>query len=179
MRPTNAQTTTDMAALEVVMKDILLDKKWLTSLECDRCLNEFQHIIKTPAIVSLTFDDKSDRLDKFWLNGDVVRTSLIKVLIIVLSLSHRNYSVESGFSVNDDMLVQNLQEASLINQRMVYDSIKHHGDPSNIDVTKELLKSVKASSSRYKSALDEKIQQKVNDDAAAAGKKKLLVEIPE
>uniref|UniRef100_A0A915JTU7 Uncharacterized protein n=1 Tax=Romanomermis culicivorax TaxID=13658 RepID=A0A915JTU7_ROMCU len=140
--------------------EILLDKKWLTSSECDRCLIEFQHIIKTPAIASSTFDDKSDRLDKFWLNGDVIGTSLIKVLKIVLSLSHGNASVESGFSINDDLLVENLQEASLINQRMVYDSIKHHGGPSNIDITKELLKSVKASSSRYKSALDEKKQQK-------------------
>jgi len=41
---------------------------------------------------------------------------------LILVLSHGNAAVESGFSVNGDMLVENLHEASLVAQRIVYDS---------------------------------------------------------
>lgn len=53
---------------------------------------------------------------------------------MALSLSHGNASVESGFSVNEDLLVENLQESSLINQRIVYDAIKFHDGPSNVKI---------------------------------------------
>ena len=39
-----------------------------------------------------------------------------------LILSHGSAAVESGFSINNDMLVENLLEESLVGQRIVYDS---------------------------------------------------------
>ena len=45
-------------------------------------------------------------------------------LRLILILSHENVSVKSGFSVNADMLVENLQEESLEEQRMGYDSVQ-------------------------------------------------------
>ena len=77
----------------------------------------------------LTFDFKSDRLDDFHSKNIGQRAEykdLFSVVKIVLTLSHGNAFVESGFSVNEDMLVENLQEESLISQRQVYDVIKAH-----------------------------------------------------
>jgi hypothetical protein len=46
------------------------------------------------------------------------------VIKLVLVLLHGNVAAESGFSVNGDMLVENLHEPSLVAQRMAFDSIE-------------------------------------------------------
>ena len=73
-------------------------------------------------------------------------------------LSHGNASVESGFSVNFDMLVENLHEDSLVAQRTVYDAVKSKGGLSfcNTIIDKNLLKYVRGSNARYKAALEQK-----------------------
>ena len=42
---------------------------------------------------------------------------------IALILSHGQASVESGFSINSSIIVENLHEKSLVAQRLVYDSV--------------------------------------------------------
>ena len=44
------------------------------------------------------------------------------VIKIVLIFSHGQASVESGFSINSSIIVENLHEESLVAQRLVYDS---------------------------------------------------------
>jgi len=44
---------------------------------------------------------------------------------LVLTLSHGNASVESGFSVYADMLVEKLHKDSLLAQRIVYDGVQY------------------------------------------------------
>jgi len=43
---------------------------------------------------------------------------------LVLMLSLGNASVESGFSVNSDILVDNLHKESLVVRRILYDTIQ-------------------------------------------------------
>ena len=79
-------------------------------------------------------------------------------------LSHGQSAVERGFSINKELLVDNLQEKSLVSQRMVYDHIKSykitiHG----YELPSDLLKSYKLSNRRYNAALeDAKKQEKVD-----------------
>uniref|UniRef100_A0A915JN91 HAT C-terminal dimerisation domain-containing protein n=1 Tax=Romanomermis culicivorax TaxID=13658 RepID=A0A915JN91_ROMCU len=101
----------------------------------NHCLNNFEHIIETGEFGSSIYDNESDGLDEFWSSRDDP-SSLMKVVKMVLSLSHGNASVESCFSVNEDLLIKNLQESSFVNQRIVYDSIRHRGSPSNIEISK-------------------------------------------
>ena len=96
---------------------------------------------------------------------------------IALLLSHGNADVESGFSVNEDLLVENLQERSLVSQRIVYDAIKNAGGVSSVDINKELIKSVKAASSRYKSALEENKRAELAADAALIKRKRVEFEL--
>ena len=68
----------------------------------------------------LTFDLKRDRLDDFYgknIGQKAEYKDLFSVVKIVLTLSHGNAFVESGHSVNEDMLVENQQEESLIFQK--------------------------------------------------------------
>jgi hypothetical protein len=76
--------------------------------------------------------------------------------VLVLILSHGNADVESGFSINGDMLVENLQEQSLVAQRSVYDCIKEAGDVLSVDINKTMLQYVRGSRSRYEEALEKK-----------------------
>ncbi len=57
----------------------------------------------------------------------------------ILILSQGNATIESGFSVNESLLVENLKETSLVNQRIVADSVKLCGRPVNVPVTKQML----------------------------------------
>ena len=75
---------------------------------------------------------------------------------MLLILSHGNAQVQSGFSVNGDILSENLQEESVVAQRQVYDGIHNQGGVLNIDTTKEMTHSVRVSHSRYTEALKEK-----------------------
>ena len=45
------------------------------------------------------------------------------VVKLVLVLSHGNASVEGGFSVNKELLIENMHEETAVAQRVVYDAI--------------------------------------------------------
>jgi len=68
-------------------------------------------------------------------------------------LSHGNASVESGFSVNSDILVDNLHEESLVAQQIVYDAIQTAGGILKVEISKTLQQYVRTSRARYDEAL--------------------------
>ena len=79
---------------------------------------------------------------------------------MVLTLSHGQADVERGFSLNDKLLVENMQEQSLISQRIVKDHMLSSSyKPHNIPISRDLIKSVDNSCSLYKIALKEKREQ--------------------
>ena len=81
---------------------------------------------------------------------------LYEVIQMVLILSHGNAQVESRFSINGDILPENLQDESVVAQRQVCDGIHNQGGVLNVDITKEMMRSVRVSHSRYTEALKEK-----------------------
>ena len=68
----------------------------------------------------------SDRVNLFF--GKYINTSEYEqmwcVFKLLLCLSHGQASVERGFSVHSDLLVENMHEDSLIAQRIVQDHVK-------------------------------------------------------
>jgi len=63
------------------------------------------------------------RLDKFYsdlLANNVNKQYLWTVVKLVLVLSHGNASVEGGFSVNKELLIENMLEDTIVSQRVVY-----------------------------------------------------------
>ena len=62
-------------------------------------------------------------------------------------------NVESGFSVNKDFLVENLNEGSVVAQRIVQDALLDAGEVLLVIVTKGMMQSVCAGRSRYDDAL--------------------------
>ena len=71
----------------------------------------------------MAYNAANDRVDLFlgtFLHGQKDYASLWKVCLFVFVLSHGQSAVERGFSVTENMLVENLEYQSPIGQRMVY-----------------------------------------------------------
>ncbi len=84
----------------------------------------------------------------------------------ILILSHGNAKCESGFSVNKEIIVENLHESSLVSQRMVYDSLTAIGGIENFELNQDIRRYVRSSNKKYKEALlkNKKISQPERDD---------------
>ena len=70
--------------------------------------------------------NREQNLDVFYSKifaGDEKQVPLWKVVKMVRILSHGNAAVESGFSVNKELLVKNMEEDTIVAQRIVFDAI--------------------------------------------------------
>ena len=66
-------------------------------------------------------------------------SKLLDVFKLLLTLSHCQSAVERGFSINKDMLIENLHEETLVAQRLVHDNLSGNDkDYSAMPFTKKL-----------------------------------------
>ena len=89
--------------------------------------------------------------------------------------SHSQSVIERGFSINKHLLVENLQEKSLISQQIVHghiNSIKIKVQEYNVSIN--FLKSCRLANSRYITTLEKGRKQK--DDSVISKKRKLVNE---
>ena len=165
--------------------------KWLTADEADDAKQQFDEFVDTEYPKHrekfASVDKLSDAVNVF-LSNFVHKIPKYKVFwkvgCSIFVLSHGQSAVERGFSINKELLVENLQEKSLVSQRMVYD----HTNSNKINIHEyklpsDLLKSCKLSNRRYNAALEETKEQEkigtvarkrklIDEDIQVAGKKK-------
>ena len=104
--------------------------KWLTADEADDAKQQFDEFVDTEYPKHrekfASVDKLSDAVNVF-LSNFVHKIPKYKVFwkvgCSIFVLSHGQSAVERGFSINKELLVENLQEKSLVSQRMVYDHI--------------------------------------------------------
>ena len=83
----------------------------------------------------------------------------------MLTLSHGQASVERGFSVNENLVVENLKESSPIAQRIIYDNMKSKElNPETTDITKHLVVGVRSAKQKYTAHLEEQRKTKKLSD---------------
>ena len=106
------------------------------------------------------FDCKKDCLDEFiW--PFFIRSSDNKVLCtvckVIFVLSHGRSFAERGFFVYKEVVDDNMNEKSLISQRIVYDTMQSFYDGKVLDfqVTLELRKVFRLTHQKYKSKLED------------------------
>lgn len=137
---------------------------WISSKSADQAKKEFDALLKSAHSelkdVFLTFDQKTDRIDSFYagiMSESASYKDCWEIFKFVFTLSHGQASIERGFSINKELLVENLQEESIVCQRMVYDHVNCSGKSiTEVPMTNALLKSCKLAYSRYAAALQEK-----------------------
>ena len=83
----------------------------------------------------------NERLDLLYMNLFSRHVELREVVKLVI-LSLGNAGVESGFSANEEIVVENMSEGSLVARRLVFDDVMNEGGISNVDVNRNKLKFV-------------------------------------
>ena len=114
-----------------------------------------------------SFDWNKECLDVFYhkaIGSSEKFKEIWSVFQIVFILSHGNARVESGFSVNADVLVENLKEESLIAQRRVCGSVVASGGVLNVNITSEMLNYAREFHSRYQECLKQKREKVTNEE---------------
>ncbi|KAK2152393.1 hypothetical protein LSH36_330g09009 [Paralvinella palmiformis] len=134
--------------LKVNDVDLLLQQfDAFTEREVDSSMCSFQN-----------FNFRVDRLDTFMVehlgcNDDLgILWSVVKSLFI---LSYGRATVEKGFSINRQILMQNMKEASFVAHHSIHDHMVHIGGINNLIVTKELPSFAGSGRKWYMDYLDE------------------------
>ena len=133
--------------------------------KCDNVLKQLGnfHDAATVSNESITFStfnphSDNDRIDTFYYNKLANKPEyedLWGVVKNLLLLSHGQASVERGFSVNKEVMVQNLAEQSLVAQCIICDHVKSVDGIANVTCSKELLISATSARQRYQAHLDD------------------------
>lgn len=162
-------TTSDIARQRFdLCLEILVEKEHLSGSAADKAKEEFSHISCLPSFKqSCLAYKRCTRLDNFWSTAigesGKALVNLLQVVKKILILSHGNATIERGFSVNKECLVENLTEESLVAQRLVYDAVLRAGTVNNVEITKSLMHYAKNAHSRYTEAMQKKKLEKADE----------------
>ncbi|MGH0120660.1 UNVERIFIED_CONTAM: hypothetical protein FKN15_068235 [Acipenser sinensis] len=124
----------------------------------------YPDVIQHNKAVFLDFVHKGDscRVDEFlgrFVSGRAEYENLWDLLKCLFTLSHGQAAVERGYSVNKDILVENLKERTLISLRLVQDPLA--GCPMEDAISKTLVQNAKAARMRYVQYLENEKKKKV------------------
>lgn len=153
--------------------------------ECDLVFEQYNKFIDSVNDIGIekfaNFSRHVDRVDEFYANNlsnEQKYGELMKVVKIVLVISHGQACVERGFSVNKEVETINMSQKSLIAQRLICDYVSAKGGILKVPITKELLTSVGSARHKYERYLEEMRKQKHTEEETNK-RKSLLDEIDE
>ena len=143
--------------------------------------NFLQRVLNKSLVAFQKYNIYEKLLDYFFMSsfGRISRfPQLIEIVKLVMVLSHGQSVARRGFSVNKNLLVENVHEKSLVCQRIVFDHMKSNDYNSfDIPLEKDLVKSVKGSNRKYIDDLAEKKKKYINNQSIMAlNQKKTLLE---
>ena len=87
--------------------------------------------------------------------------------------------MESVFLVNGEMLLPNMYGETIVAQRFVHEAIQKVGGTTKIEITNEMMKSVKASYKKFNSANEEKKKCQLEAQKKTVEKRKATLELKE
>ncbi|CAM4635460.1 unnamed protein product [Leuciscus chuanchicus] len=152
---------------------VILNAGWCTASECDKILAQYKIFsVNASANLKAEFQDfsYSCRLEEFFgrfISGRAENAALWDMMKCLLTLSHGQAAVERGYSVNKDMLVENLKERSLIALRLVQDAMAERAVDEALP--KDLIQHCKGARMRYMQYLED---EKKNKEQTANEKKR-------
>ena len=111
---------------------------------------------------------------QFWNNMKNAKyAKLWEVFLIIFTLCHGQAAVERGFSINNELMVENMKEESLIASRFVYDTVKSSAVHfSEIRLNRRLKRNVRVVRMRYQLHLQD--QRKLTVESEKDRKRKAI-----
>jgi hypothetical protein len=111
------------------------------------------------------FNIKNDRLDLFFSqNMKGPFPQLFALTVNFLIMSHGQASVERGFSVNKELMSDNMKMDTLVGLRRVHDFVMFHGGILNVSLNKDLMKAAASGRANYMIHLEKQRQERVLTD---------------
>ncbi|KAK1906949.1 hypothetical protein KUDE01_009345 [Dissostichus eleginoides] len=168
------ETESTTAIFEKLLQ-VLLNAGWCLATECDKVLSQYKAFsldVNTNHKAEFQEFVYSCRLDEFfgrYLSGKEEYAELWNIMQCLFTLSHGQAAVERGYSVNKDMLVENLQEKTLIAMRLVHDAMAGHTDGA---LPKDLKQHCRGARTRYEMYLED--QKKLREQTTKEKKRKEL-----
>ena len=142
----------------------MVDLNQVREQECDALQREYRAFLDEVVAKNNTMFKECDkeRLDTFLVTFMKVDTysKLWAVTKNILILSHGQATVERGFSINSELVVENLKEESVVSQRIVFDAIAAAGGVLSVPITKPLLSYAQAARQKYMTYLDQQKAKK-------------------
>ena len=117
-----------------------------------------------------------NRLNSFlsgYMKGVAKLANLWKVCKIIFTLSHGQADIERGFSVNKELLIENMKQKSLVSQRIACDQLSDYTNQLHeYKIEKKLFLSCKSARMRYENHLREESDKK--EESQSQSKEKHL-----
>lgn len=138
--------------------NILNTNNWIGDIKGENALNQFKKIQDTEHLLSRLqgFSLKDCRVDVFWTEicskAKFHVNDFPSVMQMCLILFNGNASVERSFSINNETLVPNLVNESLIARRIVHDEIISAGGVINVRISKPLITHFRLAYSKFTAA---------------------------
>ena len=145
----------------------MMESKIMSSTDCYKTVSEFNGLIDSE-VEKLraefeVFDQKLHRLDEFYFQKVQIQNykTLSFLLKIIFTLSHGQAVVERGFSINQQVINQNMRSETITAWRFIKDHIIIHGlTPQSICIDSALIKSVKSAGVKYKCYQEQQKKEK-------------------
>ena len=143
--------------------DKLFKHQQLNSKEADEAKLQFEEFVTNYVLQHSdkfnSFNVSMQCLDKFYgefLCKNQQYKSMWKVFIFIFTLSHGQSQFERGFSINKEIVIENLHSSSFSAQCIVYDYLKtSKKNIHDIEITSKMLTSYKSAHSRHLIALED------------------------
>ena len=151
-------------------KNVLSQVHRVEKKDCDEIILLFSEfldkIVKTNIYEFTSFEPQKTTLDDFFsiYFNDKHYEKVWNVIKVIMILSHGQASVERGFSINKSIEVENLSDISYVSQRSIYDFIKFSNGIENVNITKEMRRSVAGAHRKYIEYLEEQRKKTKNEE---------------
>ena len=169
--PKMISLASDVTAKFEKILQILMNGNWRSAGECDELLSKYKALLvqmkQDHAIDFRDFTPDSRRLDTFlgnYMQDHIQFAKLWDIFKMLLTILHGQASVERGYSVNKDMLIENLREKTVVALRTVHDSISTFEDHfTKLPLTPAMKRHVMSERMRYSQYLDEQKKESLNE----------------
>ena len=174
----NHGATSELRTKNLIQK--LYDLKLLFSQEADKAKQEYQAFLTSVAVTDqdkfLLYDMDKNRLGSFLsgcMKGVAKFANLWKVCKVIFTVSHGQADIERGFSVNKELLIENMKQKSLVSQRIVCDQLSDYTNQLlKYKIEKKLFLSCKSARMRYENHLRKESDKK--EETQKSKKRKAL-----
>ena len=169
--PKMISSASDVTAKFEKILQILMNGNWRSAVECDELLSKYKaFLVQMKQDHAVNFRDltpDSRRLDTFlgnYMQDHIQFVKLCDIFKMLLTISHGQASVERGYSVNKDLLIENLHEKTVVALRTVHDSISTlEYYFTKLPLTPAMKRHVMSVRIRYGQYLDEQKRESLNE----------------